>query len=83
MQTPLQRLIEIIGWRKTAGEELELPDSDPGMIQINLALRDATELLEKERDAVTLAYFDGVTAGINQDKQEVISPSKYFEQNYS
>lgn len=72
MNTPLMELIE---WMKFETLPLPIPDT--------LILAKATELLEKERDAVTLAYFDGVTAGINQDKQEVISPSKYFEQNYS
>lgn len=84
MQTPLQRLIEIIGWRKTAGEELGLPDSDPGMIQINLTIRDATELLEKERKVIEDSYFEGmINAPDSNYIKKTQSPQDYFTKTFT
>lgn len=77
MQTPLQMLIDEFKNRRELGYKLKLTDSDESMIQINIVIKQATELLEKERATIARAFSSGYHTG------HYIGPQDYFTKNFT
>jgi predicted DNA binding protein len=84
MNTPLMELIDKLNKRKELGYKLELTDSDESMIQINLAIHNATELLEKEMEVIEEAYNEGfVNCPHSTYIGKVITASDYYTKTFT